>query len=237
MLRGNECGGPVATFFNDHRETWAPIHETDTPTHDNPNPDMHFLSWPAYDEFIYAVSKAVARGAARTWYGRKYFSVNTQDGRFGGYHWISVVIEILPRHGEVHAAPLPVQVAVRSSISNAHMHPSGFICHNFLLPSRASLIKSFAIIGASPSSSGAASTTLIDSYSGPFLSAFSTNTITEAAYILVSFLTVYAAAAVLQHIYQHLLALAAPFFDLQMQVNVHVEYIAFFTSALLGFYS
>ena len=44
------------------------------------------------------VARRLALASAERWPGRRYYGVNTMDSRHTGYHWISVVIEILPRH-------------------------------------------------------------------------------------------------------------------------------------------
>ena len=71
---------------------------------------MPGISWPSHDQFIHMVARRVALASAGRWSGRRYYGVNTMDSRHTGYHWISVVIEILPRDP---ASPVPVAPSIQ----------------------------------------------------------------------------------------------------------------------------
>ena len=76
-----------------------------------------WLKWASFDNFLALVAKKVSMAAVGTFQGKEFYSVNTQDSRFGGMHWVSVVIEIVPKSHPHAPAPTAYAQADRASQS------------------------------------------------------------------------------------------------------------------------
>ena len=63
-----------------------------------------YISWPAFDELLVMIAKAVSQAAAKEdeAFGKHYYGTNTDFSNGDGQHWVAVVFEILPGdHGAV----------------------------------------------------------------------------------------------------------------------------------------
>ena len=118
----NTEGAEVADYFNGSVPSWGQVYRDYDPREENDN-HVYFLAWVSHDQFLEQVAKRVALAAAGTWFGKKYFVVNTDDSRSPGTHWVSIVIEILPRQSRSVVAQLVPAAGAQSLRRNTLIPP------------------------------------------------------------------------------------------------------------------